>query len=465
MKPEAPREEQSGFPAPGTAEPHPAATGELWERLLSRENLAAALRRVERNAGAPGVDGMQTTELRSWLHDHWPEVRAALEAGTYRPQPTRRATIPKPSGGERQLGVPTALDRLIQQALQQVLVPVFDPGFSERSFGFRPGRSAHDAVKRAQRDIAAGHEWAVDLDLDRFFDRVQHDALMARVARRVTDKRVLKLLRSYLEAGVMADGIKQPTEEGTPQGSPLSPLLSNVYLDDLDRMLQRRGHRFVRYADDATIYARSERAAERVMRSTCEFIERRLKLRVNREKSAVDLATRRTLLGFGFLKRGGEIKIRIDPKARKRAKDRLREITSRRWGVSMGRRIREANRFTVGWTAYFALADTPRPFSDLDEWLRRRLRQIRWKEWKRYRTRRRNLAALGVPEQKAREWAASRKGYWRIGGSAPLQRALPNAYWRDLGLQGFIDPYRRLRDATRTAGCGPARPVVWEGRG
>jgi group II intron reverse transcriptase/maturase len=466
VKPEAPREEQSGFPAPGEAESHPAAeAGDLWEQFLSRANLAAALRRVERNAGAPGVDGVQTEDLRPWLRDHWPEVRAALDAGTYRPQPTRRVTIPKPSGGERELGVPTALDRVIQQALSQVLVPTFDPGFSERSFGFRPGRSAHDAIRRAQRDVAEGYEWAVDLDLDRFFDRVQHDRLLAVVARRVTDKKVLGLIRRYLEAGVMADGVKQPTEEGTPQGSPLSPLLSNVYLDDLDRMLEKRGHRFVRYADDITIYVRSRRAAERVMGSTCEFIERRLKLRVNRGKSSARSAFSATLLGFGFLKRKGEIKIRIDPKARKRAKDRLREITSRRWGVSMRRRIREVNRFTVGWTAYFSLADTPRPLSDLDEWLRRRLRQVRWKEWKRYRTRRRNLRALGVPERKAREWAASRKGYWRIGGSAPLQRALPNAYWRDLGLQGFIDPYRRLRDATRTAGCGPACPVVWGERG
>lgn len=448
MKPEAPREEQSGFPAPGEAEPHPAVANDLWEEFLSRGNLAAALRRVERNAGAPGVDGLKTQELRPWLHDHWPAVRAMLDAGTYRPSPTRRVTIPKPSGGQRDLGVPTALDRVIQQALSQVLTPVFDPRFSERSFGFRPGRSAHQAIKRAQRDIAEGHEWAVDLDLDRFFDRVQHDALMARVARRVKDKRVLKLIRSYLEAGVMADGVKQPTEEGTPQGSPLSPLLSNVYLDDLDRMLTQRGHRFVRYADDITIYVRSKRAAERVMQSTGGFIERALKLRVNRGKSAVGSAFKATLLGFGFLRRDGEVKVRIDPKARERAKDRLRRLTSPRWGVSMGRRIREVNRFTVGWTAYFALADTPRPLSDLDEWLRRRLRQVRWKEWKRFRARWRNLRALGIPDRKAREWAGSRKGYWRIAGSAPLQRALPNAYWRDLGLRGFIDPYGRFRDAT-----------------
>jgi len=445
-----------------------AATGEVWrppvgrssgrlwgefhgrrqEKFLSRGNLAAALRRVERNAGAPGVDGMQTKELRSWLHDHWPEVRAALDAGTYRPQPTRRVTIPKPSGGERELGVPTALDRVIQQALSQVLVPVFDPGFSERSFGFRPGRSAHQAIKRAQRDIAEGFEYAVDLDLDRFFDRVQHDALMARVARRVIDKKVLRLIGSYLEAGVMADGVKQPSEEGTPQGSPLSPLLSNVYLDDLDRMLEKRGHRFVRYADDITIYVASKRAADRVMQNTCEFIERRLKLRVNQDKSSVGSAFKATLLGFGFFRRDGEIKVRIDPKARKRARDRLRKLTSRRWGVSMERRIREVNRFTVGWVAYFALADTPRPLSDLDEWLRRRLRQVRWKEWKRYRTKRRNLRALGIPERSAREWAGSRKGYWRLARTWVLSRSLTDAYWREQGLRGFTDPYGRFRDAT-----------------
>jgi RNA-directed DNA polymerase len=464
VNPEAPRGERSGFPAPGEPVPHPAGAG-LWEGVFSRENLALALRRVERNAGAPGVDGMETKELRSWLHGRWRAVRRELDAGTYRPQPVRRVTIPKPAGGERELGVPTAVDRMIQQALLQVLTPVFDPHFSDRSFGFRPGRSAHQAVERARRDVADGFGWAVDLDLDRFFDRVNHDALMARVAGRVHDKRVLRLVRRYLEAGVMADGVKQPTEEGTPQGSPLSPLLSNVYLDDLDRLLERRGHRFVRYADDVVIYVRSERAGKRVMDGTRAFIERRLKLRVNEDKSSIDAAFKATLLGFGFYRRDGEIKVRIDPKARKRAKDRLRRLTARSWGVSMDRRIRELNRFTVGWTAYFALADSPRPLRDLDEWLRRRLRQIRWKEWKRPRTRRRNLRALGVPEHKAREWASSGKGYWRIAGSAPLQRALPNAYWTELGLQGFGDPYRRFRDATRTARCGPARRVVWEAPG
>jgi group II intron reverse transcriptase/maturase len=437
----------------------------LWERFLSRENLVRALRRVERNAGAAGIDGMRTDQLRSWLKEHWPGVRARLEAGTYRPHPVRRVVIPKPSGGTRLLGVPTALDRLIQQALLQVLSPAFDPSFSEHSFGFRPGRSAHQAVECARQSIANGAAWVVDVDLDAFFDRVQHDALMARVARRVDDKRVLRLVRRYLGAGVMADGVKQASEEGTPQGSPLSPLLANVMLDDLDQELERRGHRFARYADDLMVFVGSERAGQRVMESIAQHVERRLKLRVNRRKSAVAPATKRPFLGFGFFVRDGQVKVRVDLDARKRAKDRLRKLTARSWGVSMERRIRELNRYTVGWTAYFAYADTPRPFADLDEWLRRRLRQVRWKEWKRYHTRWRNLRALGIPERLAREWAGSHKGYWRIAGSAPLQRALPNAHWRDLGLHGFSDPYRRFRDAMRTAGCGPARPVVWEGPG
>jgi len=464
VKPEGARREQSSFPAQAEISPHPAQAS-LWEQFLSRENLARALRRVEQNAGAPGIDGMRTNELRELLHGRWPELRAQLDAGTYRPQPGRRVEIPKPSGGKRLLGVPTALDRLIQQALLQVLTPVFDPHFHERSFGFRPGRSPHQAVECARQSIQGGAAFVVDLDLDAFFDRVQHDALMARVARRVQDKQVLRLLRRYLEAGIMADGVKQPSEEGTPQGSPLSPLLANVMLDDLDRELERRGHRFVRYADDLMVYVRSQRAGERVIESIGQYVEQRLKLRVNRRKSAVAPATRRPFLGFGFFVRDGKVRVRIDPEARKRAKERLRKLTSRRWGISMERRIQAINRFTVGWTAYFAYAETPSSFAELDQWLRRRLRQVRWKEWKRYRTRRRNLVALGIPERKAREWAGSRKGYWRVAGSWILSRALPNAYWSELGLRGFSDPYRRFGDAMRTAGCGPACPVVWEGPG
>jgi group II intron reverse transcriptase/maturase len=303
-------------------------------------------------------------------------------------------------------------------------------------------------VKRARQFIVDDAAWCVDFDLDSFFDRVQHDALMARVARRVQDKRVLKLIRRYLEAGVMADGLVHASEEGTPQGSPLSPLLSNVMLDDLDWELERRGHRFVRYADDGRIYVRSERAGQRVMESITQYIEQRLKLRVSRQKSAVAPAVQRPLLGFLFFRdKAGKVGITVAPKALKRAEDRIRQLTTRNWGVSMERRIKEINRFTVGWTVYFALATTILPFEKLEKWSRRRLRQVRWKEWKRPQTRYRNLRVLGIPEHDARSWAASQKGYWRVAGSWPLQRALPNAYWhKTMGLKGFTDPYRRFRE-------------------
>jgi RNA-directed DNA polymerase len=416
--------------------------------MLSPGNLMAALNRVEVNRGAPGVDGMTAEALRPWLVGHWEQVRADLDTGVFRPQPVRRVMIPKPGGGSRMLGVPRVLDRFLQQVIAQVLVPIFDPDFCPTSFGFRPGRSAHQAVRLAKRAIEDGHRWVVDLDLDRFFDRVQHDALMARVARKVTDRRVLRLIRRFLEAGIMDGGIVSASVEGTPQGSPLSPILSNIMLDDLDRELWSRGLRFVRYADDVRVFVRSKRAASRVLASVTKVIEGRLHLKVNRVKSKVVPASVMTMLGFGFyFVKGGGVRVRVDPKAIDRLKFRIRELTSRRWSIAMEERIAAINRYVVGWMGYFRLADTPRVFSELDEWFRRRMRQIRWKEWKRPKARQANLRKLGISRQTAYEWSCSSKGYWRVAGSPVLQRSLTNSYWDDQGLKLLKPTWQRLRSA------------------
>lgn len=420
------------------------ADDELWARIWSRENLNAALQRVEQNKGAPGIDGMQVSELRPYLKDHWSELRQRLDAETYHPQPVRRVEIPKPDGGVRLLGIPTVLDRFLQQALQQVLTSVFEPRFSAHSYGFRPGRSAQEAVRAAQGYIQNGYPWVVDLDLDKFFDRVNHDMLMARVAREVKDKRVLRLIRGYLQSGVLVNGVVLDMEEGTPQGGPLSPLLANILLDDLDKELEARGHRFVRYADDCNIYVKSPRAGERVLASVRRFLEQKLKLKVNEKKSKVDRPAKRKVLGFRLYRWKDQVRIGIAPKSMARVRERLRGLTRRTRSGRLEDILDEVNRYLRGWVGYFRLADTPTPFQALDEWLRRRLRQLVWKRWKRGRTRWRELVALGVPPTLAGLGAVD-KGPWRMAATPVVNMALSNAYWKAQGLQSLLETYHRLR--------------------
>ncbi|MNZ58999.1 Group II intron-encoded protein LtrA [compost metagenome] len=441
MKPQGPEQVPSDFAAPSPDNPD-ANGADLLEQVLSRENLFQALKRVKANRGAPGIDGMTVKQLPDYLKEAWPGIREALLAGTYQPSPVRRVEIPKPGGGVRLLGIPTALDRLIQQALAQVLGKLFDPHFSDHSYGFRPGRSAHQAVKAAQGYIREGRRFVVDVDLAQFFDRVNHDILMARVARRVEDKRVLRLIRRYLNAGVMLNGVCVRTEEGTPQGGPLSPLLSNILLDDLDKVLESRGHAFCRYADDCNIYVRSRRAGERVMESVKRFLQDRLKLVVNEAKSAVERPWKRKFLGFSFTNRKENPAVRVAPQSLKRAKDRIRQLTWRWKGQSLDTTLEDLNAYLRGWGGYFSWTQAPRPLSDLDEWIRRRLRAILWHQWKKPKARARNLIRLGAPAVKAWEWAYSGKGTWRMSGSAPLQRTLDNAFWRAQGLVSLAELQR-----------------------
>jgi RNA-directed DNA polymerase len=417
----------------------PAKQNRWMEEVCERDNLKEALRRVKANKGSAGVDGMTVGELDDYLKQHWPAIREQLLSGTYEPQPVKRVEIRKPDGGgTRKLGIPTVLDRFIQQAVMQVLQRQWDRTFSDHSFGFRPRRSAHQAVARAQQYVAAGYGWCVDLDLEKFFDRVSHDKLMAQVAQRVEDKRLLKLIRAFLNAGVMENGLVSPSVEGTPQGGPLSPLLSNLVLDELDRELERRGHGFVRYADDCNIYVRSERAGQRVMESITRFITQKLKLKVNEAKSAVARPQERKFLGFTF-SAGPEIKRMIAPKALDRFKRRIRDLTRRAKGVSIKTTVAELTLYMRGWRSYFGFAETPAVLLALTRWVRLRLRAALWRQWKTQRRRRAALLELGVRLQLASNTAASSRGPWYLARAKALSVGLSNAYFKSLGLPSLVE--------------------------
>ena len=410
----------------------PAAEDQLMEEVCDRSNLETAWKRVRGNKGSPGVDGLTIDDTATYLREHWPTIREQLLNGTYTPQPVKRVDIPKPAGGVRRLGVPCVVDRLIQQALLQVLQGRWDPTFSEHSYGFRPGRSAHQAVAQAQAYVADGYDVVVDIDLEKFFDRVNQDRLMARVAERVSDKRVLRLIRACLCAGVMEDGLVRPTEEGTPQGGPLSPLLSNLVLDELDKELERRGHRFCRYADDCNIYVRSHRAGDRVMSSVCRFVTTQLRLKVNVSKSAVAQPEERRFLGFRVTNDGRQRQ--IAPQALDRFKMRVRGLTRRTLGVSLPQLVEKLAPYLVGWRGYFGFCDAPRVLSNLDAWIRRRLRMYLWRQWQSGRHRFQELRRRGVPQFNAAVAAGSTTGFWRMSSHPAVQQALRNRYFDSVGL-------------------------------
>lgn len=444
MKMELPLEDRGEAPnVQRSGEAGRAATGKtrsgvghepLMEFVVERENCLRALKRVRQNKGSPGVDGMTVEDLSAYLAEHWAEIRELLLAGSYQPMPVRRVEIPKSGGGVRQLGIPTVLDRFIQQLMLQVLQPILDPTFSEHSHGFRPGRRAHDAVREAQKYIQDGRRWVVDVDLEKFFDRVNHDVLMGKLENRIGDRRLLRAIRRYLEAGIMADGVAMERHEGTPQGGPLSPLLANVLLDEVDKELEKRGHAFVRYADDCNVYVRSRRAGERVMEVLRGFYAR-LRLRVNEDKSAVARVWDRKFLGYSFwVAKGRQVKLRVAPKSMESFKQRIRQITNRNGGRSLERVCGELGQYLRGWRQYFALADTPSVFKGLDQWIHRRLRMLQLKQWKRGTTVYRELQRRGVGG--AALWIAARyaRSWWHIAAHKALHIALPGAYFESLGV-------------------------------
>ena len=414
------------------------------ERILSRENLLLAMKRVISNKGSHGVDGMTVYELKQFLQMNWIRIREDIFNNEYKPMPVRRVEIPKSSGGTRLLGIPTVLDRFIQQAIAQELNLIYDENFSENSFGFRPRRDAKDAIKKAESYINKGYRWVVDIDLEKFFDKVNHDILMYKLSKDIKDKRVLKLIRKYLQSGIMINGIVVSNEEGTPQGGPLSPLLSNIMLDELDKELEKRGHRFCRYADDCNIYVKSKRAGERVMESITSFIEGKLKLKVNMNKSAVERPWKRKFLGFTLGIMFGKAYSSISKQSLKKHKDKLREILSRSNPMTLEQRIIKLNQVNIGWINYYGIAKCKGIAVQLDKWIKLRLRMYIWKQWKKVKTRYKNLKKLGLNHYQAIKFANTRKGYWRVANSAILKTTLTNQFFNDLGLKSLTRQYIKI---------------------
>jgi group II intron reverse transcriptase/maturase len=416
----------------------------LLEKILHRDNLNAAYKRVKRNGGAAGVDGMTVDEMLPYLRENGEELIASIRGGWYKPKPVRRVEIPKPDGGVRLLGVPTVIDRMVQQAIMQILQPIFEPSFSDSSYGFRPGRSAHQAIVRAKEYYDEGYTSVVDIDLAKYFDTVNHDILLGLVSREVKDKAVVRLIRKFLKSGVMANGLYNPTEEGTPQGGNLSPLLSNIYLTEFDRMLESRGHKFVRYADDSNIYVKSRRAADRVMESCTKFLEGKLRLKVNLEKSQTGCPLKLKFLGLSLYKIKVRTGIRPHPKSLSRFKEIVKKLTSRKQAKPIDGILANLKRYTTGWLGYYSIADMKSRIRDLSEWIRRRIRQILWKQWKKTSTKWENLKRLGISRRQAWEWANSRLGYWRVAGSWILTTSLTNKYLASIGYDDISKRYEVL---------------------